>query len=325
MNAINVVLTNSTDATADYLCDRLASSRTPVVRLDTDRIASDSVVRFSTDSLDLEIRGEPLRCGDVANVIYRRPRPVTTEVDGDAFQVRHTANEWAEVLEGYLASIPLPRWINHPQFNIAASHKIDQLRVARRHGLTVPVWCVSNSPDAAREFIKNYRRRVIVKPLWSGYIERESEALDTIIYTNEFQVHHHRLLELLPSCPVLFQACVEKDEDVRVIYLNGKVVAASMVARDSTGAIVLDVRRDNMQAVQYRQTDVPAVVGNGISAFMKSYNLRFGAIDFVVGADGHWYFLEVNPNGQWAWLDQIGVLDVGSLFVETLAGDSRVA
>jgi D-alanine-D-alanine ligase-like ATP-grasp enzyme len=45
---------------------------------------------------------------------------------------------------------------------------------------------------------------------------------------------------------------------------------------------------------------------------MKHYGLRFAAIDFVVDVEGQWFFLEINPGGQWAWLDIAGVADIAS-------------
>ena len=36
-------------------------------------------------------------------------------------------------------------------------------------------------------------------------------------------------------------------------------------------------------------------------------NLHFGAVDLVLTPDDQYYFLEINPNGQWLWLeDKLG-------------------
>jgi glutathione synthase/RimK-type ligase-like ATP-grasp enzyme len=36
---------------------------------------------------------------------------------------------------------------------------------------------------------------------------------------------------------------------------------------------------------------------------MARLGLSFGALDFVLTPDGRFVFLEINPNGQWMWLD----------------------
>jgi len=32
--------------------------------------------------------------------------------------------------------------------------------------------------------------------------------------------------------------------------------------------------------------------------------LRFGAIDIIVTPDDRYVFLEINPNGQWLWIEE---------------------
>ena len=39
---------------------------------------------------------------------------------------------------------------------------------------------------------------------------------------------------------------------------------------------------------------------------MRRAHLNFGRLDFLRGNDGELYFLEVNSNGQWGWLDYKG-------------------
>ena len=38
-------------------------------------------------------------------------------------------------------------------------------------------------------------------------------------------------------------------------------------------------------------------------SLLETLHLEFGAIDFILGEDGEYYFLEINPNGQWAWIE----------------------
>jgi hypothetical protein len=47
-----------------------------------------------------------------------------------------------------------------------------------------------------------------------------------------------------------------------------------------------------------------------LKRLLEEYSLRFAAVDFAVANDGAWVFFEINPNGQWAWLDLAGATDV---------------
>ncbi|MCA9643039.1 MAG: hypothetical protein KC492_20215, partial [Myxococcales bacterium] len=44
----------------------------------------------------------------------------------------------------------------------------------------------------------------------------------------------------------------------------------------------------------------------GARSLMEALGLRFGRLDFVLDKEGTLWFLEVNPNGQFAWLDTDG-------------------
>jgi D-alanine-D-alanine ligase-like ATP-grasp enzyme len=51
---------------------------------------------------------------------------------------------------------------------------------------------------------------------------------------------------------------------------------------------------------------------------MEDFHIVFGAFDFIVTPDDEWVFLEVNPNGQWLWLEESLQLDISQKIVEYL-------
>lgn len=310
-----LILTNSSDATSDYLCQRLIDGGIRCCRFDTDTALG--TLRISCDHGDERWHwdGGRVERGKVAAVVLRRPKPVTPLIAGDPFQVRHAAGEWSECIEGLLAGIPLDRWINHPVCNAAASHKIEQLRHAQEVGLLVPDWIVTTEPSIAREFVSRHDFDVIVKPLASGYIEREAPAEDTLIYTSALERSMDALVDLLPGCPVLFQMRVEKRTDVRLVVVGGGMTAVSLHAADPGGCQRLDVRRNNMADVKHQQVAVPESVAIAVHRMIRGYGLQFAALDFAITPNDEWVFFEVNPNGQWAWLDLVGAADIGSAFV----------
>ncbi|MFI9364374.1 hypothetical protein ACIG5E_25470 [Kitasatospora sp. NPDC053057] len=46
---------------------------------------------------------------------------------------------------------------------------------------------------------------------------------------------------------------------------------------------------------------VPEPIARAVVTYLAEFRLTNGAFDFAVTAFGDWYFLECNPNGQWAW------------------------
>ena len=210
---------------------------------------------------------------------------------------KYTLDEWAECLEGFLAHIPVARWMNHPSRNACASHKLEQISRARAFGLRVPKTLLTQDEGELRRFFEACDGQVIVKPLAGGYVERPDKEDDTLIYTNSLGVEELSDLDDLVGCPTLFQQRIDKSTDVRITIIDNDVHAVSLTALDPDGLQRCDIRRNNMEDVQYQVIQVPKLIHGILMRFMEHYELRFAAIDMVIDTDGNWYFLEINPNG----------------------------
>lgn len=69
--------------------------------------------------------------------------------------------------------------------------------------------------------------------------------------------------------------------------------------------------------VQYTKASLPANLINLCFKLMETLNIQFGAFDFIY-RDGIYYFLEVNPNGQWLWLEQLLSLNISTAIINYL-------
>lgn len=313
-----LLLTNSDDATSDYLENYLLKSGLSCIRYNTNKDLSQTSFTYKDHTPVMQWKDHYLKATDVTALVFRRPKPFTPETKADEFQLRHIAEEWAETWEGFLAHIELKFWVNHPSRNFSASHKIEQLSRAERLGLRVPHSCVTTDPGEALRFIQGQTNGVIVKPLASGYIERDDSLSDTVIYTREFKEADYHFLDKIRSCPVLFQEKIAKALDVRLTVLDGESVAVGMKAFEN-GVQRLDIRRHGMFDVEYSVIDIPIDVSQPVSSMMVGYGLRFAALDFAIDNNGEWIFFEVNPNGQWAWLDIDAGAGIGDIFVSNFS------
>ena len=311
-----VILTNSEDATANYLCGRLRRENLPFARLDTDVLTDSLEIEYSEFRTIMHLAKGSLAPEDVSNIWLRRPREISTSVGDDVAERIHTRAEWAEALEGFLSQIPIQKWMNHPTYNVMASHKIEQLTRAAGVGLRTPATIVTQSSETFKAFWKKYCGKAVVKPLASGFLERATPEQDTNIFTNQVELENMSFIERIKHCPTLFQELIDKREDVRVTVIDGDIHAVSMIAKEPNGSQLLDIRRDNMRDVQYSPVEPPQSVQKALLALVNSYNLRFAAIDFGIDRLGEWVFFEINPNGQWAWLDLAGASDIATSFLK---------
>jgi hypothetical protein len=314
-----LILTNSQDVTADYLAAVLRGRGVPFLRLDTDTLLERITFHSASTGPIIRAGAEWYAPGQFTNVWYRRPERLAHRAIDSSPEGKFALEEWAEALEGFFAHIPDNNWVNHPAQNVRASHKLEQLSRAAALGLVVPDTLVTQDPAELRGFHARHGGDIICKPMASGCVERPGDAPDSLVYTNRVTSSDLSDLDELRVCPTLFQRFIQKECDVRITLIDEHVHAVGLTARDAGGGQRCDIRRNNMDDVIYRPISPPAEVRSRLLALTASYSLRFAAIDMAVTPGGEWVFFEVNPNGQWAWLDLLGATDIASSFVETFA------
>jgi glutathione synthase/RimK-type ligase-like ATP-grasp enzyme len=82
----------------------------------------------------------------------------------------------------------------------------------------------------------------------------------------------------------------------------------------------VDWRLGDVGRLPHAAVELPAEVGDRCLELTASYGLRFAAIDLAETPDGQYVFFEINPNGQWAWVEQACGLPLASHLADELLG-----
>jgi hypothetical protein len=86
---------------------------------------------------------------------------------------------------------------------------------------------------------------------------------------------------------------------------------------------LLDWRKD-YSALSYTVVDLPHHVDKALLAYLDHFGLVSGSFDFAVDRAGGLWWLELNPNGQWGWLEESTGLRMAAAFADLLTrGDLR--
>jgi glutathione synthase/RimK-type ligase-like ATP-grasp enzyme len=190
-----------------------------------------------------------------------------------------------------------------------------QLSAAVSAGLRVPQTIITNDPDEARQFAKAVGQ-VIYKPLSPDGISEDGRhrmLYATLVPEQDWGDPAIRLTMHL------FQEWIEHDQAVRLTVVDGHCFAAAIKA--GSPAAHVDWRAD-YSSLSYAVIDAPADVRHGVQVLMERLGLRFGALDFLVTPGGEWVFLEINPNGQWAWIEEQTGLPIASAIADALTGET---
>lgn len=105
--------------------------------------------------------------------------------------------------------------------------------------------------------------------------------------------------------------------DVRLTVVGERMFAAELYPENGTPPPGLDWRQHH-EHVRYRPCQVPDTVAAAVLALMNRLGLSFGALDFVVTPDYEWVFMEINANGQWAWIERATGLPIAAAIAELL-------
>ena len=109
--------------------------------------------------------------------------------------------------------------------------------------------------------------------------------------------------ELSPDYPWFLQRKIDADADVTIAYVAGECFAFELDRNSFTG---VDWRPHiYAQDLTWNRITIPNSLVASVRAYMSKAGLKFGRLDFL-RRDTDFFFLEVNPNGQWAWLDLDG-------------------
>ncbi|MEV3855028.1 ATP-grasp ribosomal peptide maturase [Streptomyces sp. NPDC050095] len=287
------------DSTADLVLAELHGRGVPVVRLDPG-VDFPTDARMSAHLTDHGLSGTihtPTRMfelDDVRSVYWRRPTPYGGTGPGNTAEERFTNSQSRAGYSGILANLPGALYVNHPWRNRDAEYKNAQLAAASCVGMHVPESLITTDPDDARRFIREHGSAVY-KPLRLVHLPGDDGKGRTVWVR---AVKPTEVDERVSLCPHFFQACVDKVADIRLAAV-GEELFATRIEIDGDH---LDWRED-YNRLSYAPVPVPAAVRVAVRAYLDALELTFGAFDFALDADGRWWFLECNPNGQWAFVD----------------------
>lgn len=271
---------------------------TPEWQVDGSNITAVWARRLSVDSVALESKES------VDGVV----RP-----EKDSVSSRMWLAEWNRSLHWLFYSLENRPWL--PPFSkaVRASHKFLQFRVAREVGLDVPEFVLTNVRGKAQAFAEDWKEGVALKSLAQESYLLNGERVG--LFVNKISHVDLSGMTETEENPLFLQRYVPKAYEVRVTSIAGQHLACRIESQRSERTSI-DWRRYDIARTPHSVIELPSNVKQQLDALLQCLGLNFGASDFIVTEDGRWLFLEVNPNGQWLWIEGLTGLPIA----RTIAG-----
>ena len=300
-----LILSTAADIATDAVVRILDASGEAVVRINTEDhpFGSSLTIDFQNyETTLLSFRGTKV----LARAIwYRRVRTPARPEQMDAGIYDFCLRENRAALLGGLITQEKIRWMNSPEAVWKAEFKPYQLRVAQDVGFNIPRTIISNDPAAIRQAYDDFER-MIVKPARSGHFWQAGEEYS--VYTSLVTSADMASVDESRWTPSIYQELVPKQYDIRVTCVGDRLFSAAIHSQTNPSATI-DWRKTDDPHLPHSLIDLPETVDRKLRLLMRRLNLQFGCIDLVLTPAGEYVFLEVNPSGQWLWLDD--QLDLG--------------
>ena len=290
--SVTWIYTNSYDGTSDMLISCMSESE--VFRFNLD-LWAEYAIRIDADGFELrDPSGRTLRQQDVAKLYWRKPY-----TRGRIFPEEPRTREQSYLdgeMEAALQGIVQELWRNgkavltEPRADVRLS-KLFQLQRARQW-FQIPEW---KFVCGGAEWLRPSGTSV-VKSLTSQRI-----AEDSVLYTTRVEE-----AELDASDPWFVQDEVTASADVTVAWVRGECFAFEL---DRKRTASVDWRKAPLEerSTSWLPHPLPKELSSAIHSYMDDLELDYGRLDFLLaGPEREYHFLEVNPNGEWGWLDAHG-------------------
>jgi glutathione synthase/RimK-type ligase-like ATP-grasp enzyme len=139
------------------------------------------------------------------------------------------------------------------------------------------------------------------------------------VFTQELTSDKLDLIEAIRWSPAIFQKRIDKKADIRVTVVGNRLFSCSIDSQ-SHPETETDFRMMNISGLlPHAIVALPARLENDILSLMRNLGLTFGCLDFIQTRDDEFYFLEVNPAGQWLWIEQVTGAPISSAIAEELS------
>lgn len=297
-----LLVTNKEDVTSDMVVNELNNSSDEYFRFNTEDICSSVNITFdfAAGSFNLYDTCND-RCIDlskVKSVYFRRPKLPAAPADLQHSDQQFVLNEISQSLEGVYKYLGDKYWVSNVYAIRQSENKIYQQIIAHKFGFVTPNSIITNRIEDALGFLKT-NNQCVVKPIRTGFVS--DKVNPQVIFTSPITIDDAATLGRIQECPTYLQENIPKKADIRVTVIGSTVFSAKIHSQEFDETKT-DWRKGENVNLRHEPIDLGPEMNESCINMTRYLGLQFGALDFILDDKGRFIFLEINPNGQWGWI-----------------------
>jgi hypothetical protein len=318
-----LILTEAKDVSANVVEAKLRARGEHILRFDPADYPARASLSVKWNGADKQVRmridGVHVDLGHCKSGWFRRPgRPQISRDIESPFLRDHAHEECIRVIQDACNALDT-RWLPGTVTAIRhAGNKQVQLELAAQLGFEIPPTLLTNDPEEFLEFYRLHNGDLIDKLPTSALMVSQGPGGEFTRFTQPVTRRDVGYARRLRYSPMLFQRKISKRFELRITVVDDQVLAAEIHSQ-ATNRTQLDWRHYDVGHTPYRVHALPDDIRERCVRLTQRLGLRFGAIDMIVTPEGRYVFLEINPNGQWQWIEDESGLPISDALCAALA------
>lgn len=298
-----LIATRKEDSSTDDVIDWIIGKGGKVVRVGANNPLSDINISSDIEAF-IQINDKKIFLKDIDALWHRKGDGFFIDFPIDSLQLDHDnfdlpeklKQEWKIVRE-YIYFL-LSKKKNLGNYAQRSLNKLITHHWAKEAGLQIPYSLIVTSKQEAL--------KVDLEVITKAIAEVVAIPLNEVVYGSYTTDLTQDFMKKLPNnfFPALLQEKLHKKYELRVFYLNGKcysmAIFSQMDQQTQVDFRVYNLKKPN-RSVPYQ---LPEELESKIHTLMQSVQLNTGSLDFVVTKDHDYYFLEINPIGQFGMVSK---------------------
>lgn len=293
-----LILSSPGDLSTELVMDWLRNYQHPFLKINSQDFL-EKAISFSLFPAELTIDGKPFDIDAVGAVWYRKfgffgrsPYYQKNKKKLSPGAANQLKQEFQTITQGFTSLFHDKYWLTQP--HSVTPNKLVVLNLAKQCGLLIPTTHIVNTREQLQK--KLAQHSLITKSAYEPFFMQDPKGMYSM-YTKEVtpEIANEFGATFFPS---LLQEKVEKAYELRIFYLEGVCYSMAIFSQ-----------QDEQTAIDFRMYDhesptrsvpyvLPEIIRHQLQQLMEKMDLNCGSIDMIRATNGNYYFLEVNPVGQ---------------------------
>jgi ATP-GRASP peptide maturase of grasp-with-spasm system len=176
-------------------------------------------------------------------------------------------------------------------------NKLNNLLLAKAHKLDIPDFILTTQKDILEDFYNSHNKKIITKDVGNAFSYMTNET----IYTTYTELITDNEINIFPVRFFLsfFQEYIEKEFEIRVFILENKLYSMAIFSQKNKQTEIDSRKYDFKKPSRMVPYLLPKTIEKKLINLFISMRLTTGSVDLIKSKDNKYYFLEVNPDGQY--------------------------